>query len=154
MVEIQALTVASKSGYSRVYSDRIDTARVSRISAVLEKHLGLSFSSCDIYVNVAGGIRLNEVGIELPLALALYSALTGARLSGNMLAVGELSLAGEVRRVQHMEQRVKTAAEMGFLTMIGPAADTKRPCTHAKKGGMDLILCHTIIDVIEALGQE
>jgi len=154
MVEIQALTVASKSGYSRVYSDRIDTARVSRISAVLEKHLGLSFSSCDIYVNVAGGIRLNEVGIELPLALALYSALTGTRLSGNMLAVGELSLAGEVRRVQHMEQRVKTAAEMGFLTMIGPASDTKRPCTHAKKGGMDLILCHTIIDVIEALGHE
>ncbi len=151
MVEIQALTVPAKSGYSRVYSDKIDTARVSRVSAVLEKHLGLSFSSCDMYVNVAGGIRLNEVGIELPLALALYSALTGKRLSGNMLAVGELSLAGEIRRVQHLEKRVKTASEMGFLSMIGPAIDTTKHCVHQKKGAMDLILCRTINDVISVL---
>lgn len=147
MVEIQALTVPSKSGYSRVYSDRIDNARVSRVSAVLEKQLSLSFSSCDIYVNVAGGIRLNEVGIELPLALALYSAITGKRLSGNMVAAGELSLAGEVRSVQHFRKRVKAAAEMGFTNMIGPKTGSV-----PASPGMQTHLCRSIRDVIDTLG--
>src|SRR6056297_1073189 len=74
MVEIQALVIPAKSGYTRIYSDRIDSNRVSRIAAVLEKHLSLRSSDHDIYINVAGGIKLDEVGIELPLAVALYSA--------------------------------------------------------------------------------
>ena len=77
LVEIQSLTVPAKSGISRIYSDRIDAGRVARMAAVLEKHLGLHLAEHDIYVNVAGGIRIAEVGVELPLALALYSARTG-----------------------------------------------------------------------------
>ncbi|HTO23790.1 MAG TPA: DNA repair protein RadA, partial [Spirochaetia bacterium] len=77
LVEIQALTVPAKSGISRIYSDRIDSGRVARTAAVLEKHLGLHLAEHDLYVNVAGGIRISEVGVELPVALALYSARTG-----------------------------------------------------------------------------
>ncbi len=118
VVEIQALTVSAKSGYSRVYSDRIDSARVMRISAILEKHAGLAFAQSDIYVNVAGGIKLSEVSIELPLALALWSAYRGVSLPSDLVSFGELSLSGELRPVGFAQKRAKTAVEMGFGRML------------------------------------
>jgi DNA repair protein RadA/Sms len=120
MVEIQALVVPAKSGFSRIYSDKIDNNRVSRIAAVLEKLLSVRFSDQDIYINVAGGIRLGEVGIELPLAMALYSARTGIPVPKQAALAGEISLAGEIRPTAHMQRRVRTAAEMGFTRFIGP----------------------------------
>src|SRR6056297_1246594 len=120
MVEIQALVVPAKSGFSRIYSDKIDNNRVSRIAAVLEKLLSVRFSDQDIYVNVAGGIRLNEVGIELALATALYSARTGIPVPRDVALAGEISLAGEIRPTPHMHRRVKTAGEMGFGRFLGP----------------------------------
>ena len=120
MVEIQALTVPSKSGFSRIYSDRIDNNRVSRIAAVLEKNMSLRFADQDIYVNVAGGMKLNEVGIELALACALYSARTNIPFPKETAVAGEISLAGEIRPTAHMERRIKTAVEMGFTRFIGP----------------------------------
>jgi len=120
LVELQALVVPAKGGFSRIYSDRIDAGRVSRIAAVLEKHVGIRFSDQDIYVNVAGGIRLKEVGIELPLAIALYSARTDLPISRGTAMAGELSLAGEVRPIPHVRRRVKACREMGFTRFIGP----------------------------------
>jgi DNA repair protein RadA/Sms len=120
MVEIQALVVPAKGGFSRIYSDRIEGNRVSRIAAVLEKQLSVKFSDQDIYVNVAGGIRLNEVGIELPLATALYSARTGIPVPREVALAGEISLAGEIRPTPHMQRRVRTAGEMGFSRFLGP----------------------------------
>ena len=120
LIEIQALTVPAKGGLSRIYSDRIDSGRVSRIAAVLEKHLSIRFSDQDLYINVAGGIRINEVGIELPMALALYSARTGLSLPDDTAAAGEISLAGEIRTIPHLQRRIKTADEMGFKRIIGP----------------------------------
>jgi DNA repair protein RadA/Sms len=120
MVELQALVVPAKSGFSRIYSDKIDANRVSRVAAVLEKHLGLRFSDRDIYINVAGGIRLGEVGIELPLAVALYSARTGIAVPRELAVAGEISLAGEIRPTAHMGKRVRAAKEMGFSRFAGP----------------------------------
>jgi DNA repair protein RadA/Sms len=120
MVELQALVVPAKSGYSRIYSDKIDANRVSRVAAVLEKHLSLRFSDRDIYINVAGGIRLGEVGIELPLAVALYSARTGIAVPRELAVAGEISLAGEIRPTPHMGKRVRAAREMGFAHFAGP----------------------------------
>jgi DNA repair protein RadA/Sms len=98
LVEIQALTVPAKSGISRIYSDRIDAGRVARMAAVLEKHLGLHLAEHDIYVNVAGGLRVAEVGVELPLAMALYSARVSSPLPAATAVVGEVSLTGESAR--------------------------------------------------------
>jgi len=122
LVEIQALTVPAKSGISRIYSDRIDNGRVARMAAVLEKHLGLHLAEHDIYVNVAGGIRIAEVGVELPLALALYSARVGAPLPAHTAVTGEVSLTGEVRPVPGLEKRAKACRELGFERLVGPAA--------------------------------
>ena len=117
-VEIQALVVPAKSGYQRIYSDRIDSARVSRVAAILQKHAGLDLSDQDIYVNVAGGIRLSEVSIELALALALYSSKEDKALPGDLAAFGELSLAGEVRPVAFSARRMKSLSDMGFRNVL------------------------------------
>jgi DNA repair protein RadA/Sms len=128
LVEIQALTVPAKSGISRIYSDRIDAGRVARMAAVLEKHLGLHLAEHDLYVNVAGGIRIGEVGVELPLALALYSARTGVPLPAGTAVIGEVSLTGEVRPVSGIQKRARAARELGFGTLVGPGGvDADRP---------------------------
>jgi DNA repair protein RadA/Sms len=120
LVEIQALVVPAKGSMSRVFSDKIDSARVSRIAATLEKHLNLRLSDHDLYVNVAGGIRIAEVGVELALAGALYSAKTGLPLPEKTAITGELSLAGEVRPVRRSQSRIKTAKNLGFEQFLGP----------------------------------
>lgn len=120
MVEIQALTVPAKGSSSRVYSDRIDSQRVSRVAAVLEKHGGIRFSDQDIYINIAGGLKIGEVGIELPLALAIYSARTGLSLPAELASAGELSLAGEIRNVSHLKRRKKASKEMGYSRFYAP----------------------------------
>lgn len=120
VVEIQALTVPAKSSLNRVYSDKIDSARVSRVSAILEKRAGLRFSDQDIYINVAGGIRLTESAIDAALAVALYSARTDIPIPEQTAILGELSLAGEIRPVTKIKERIKAAKEMGFTTLIAP----------------------------------
>jgi DNA repair protein RadA/Sms len=125
LVEIQALTIPAKGTVSRVFSDKIDSGRVSRVSAALEKHLGLRLSDQDLYVNVAGGIRITEVGLELALACALYSARTGLALPAGLVVAGELSLTGEIRPVRRLAERVKTAANLGFGSFLGPEPETK-----------------------------
>jgi len=125
LVEIQALTIPAKGSISRVFSDKIDSGRVSRVSAALEKHLGLRLSDQDIYVNAAGGIRITEVGVELALACALYSARTGLALPSDMAIAGELSLTGEIRPISRQANRIKTAVNLGFTSFLGPPAEGK-----------------------------
>jgi len=125
LVEIQALTIPAKGTMSRVFSDRIDSGRVSRVSAVLEKHLGLRLSDQDLYVNAAGGIRITEVGVELALACALYSARTGLALPADLAIAGELSLTGEVRPVRRLASRVKTGVNLGYNSFLGPPLENQ-----------------------------
>jgi DNA repair protein RadA/Sms len=123
--EIQALTVTAKGGSARVYSERIDNARVQRVAAVLERHAGIRFSDQDIYVNVSGGIKLTETGIDLPLALALYSARLGQALPAGLASAGELALSGNVRDPSHKNRRAKTASDLGFNFLAPVNSKTK-----------------------------
>lgn len=127
LVEIQALTVPAKAGISRIYSEKIDSGRVARIAAVLEKRCGLRFSDQDIYVNVAGGVRLTESSIDAALAAALYSARTDLALKNQTVVFGELSLAGEIRPVTKAKNRIKAAEQLGFSQIICP--ETEADCT-------------------------
>ena len=123
VVEVQALTVPAKASMNRVYSDRVDSARVSRVAAVLEKRAGIQFSDQDIYINVAGGVRLTESAIDAALAAALYSARTNIPLPEQTVVVGELSLAGEIRPVSKLKQRLKAAKELGFSRAVAPSSE-------------------------------
>lgn len=130
LVEIQALTVAAKSSVTRVFSDKIESARVSRIAAVLEKRAGVQFSDQDIYVNVAGGVRLTESAVDLALAAALYSARTDISVPEATSFIGEISLAGEVRPVPKLKQRIKAAESLGFSRIAAP--EKMESCTEIK----------------------
>ncbi len=125
LVEIQALTVPAKASVSRIYSEKIDSGRVARVAAVIEKRCGLCFSDQDIYVNVAGGIKLSESSIDAALAAALYSARTDIAVKNGTAVFGELSLAGEVRPVTKTKQRIKAAEGLGFTSVLAPADDDK-----------------------------
>ena len=124
LVEIQALTVPAKASVSRIYSEKIDSGRVARVAAVIEKRCGLCFSDQDIYVNVAGGIKLSESSIDAALAAALYSARTDIAVKNNTAVFGELSLAGEIRPVTKTKQRIKAAESLGFTQIITPKNET------------------------------
>ncbi len=139
LVEIQALTVPAKSSISRVYSDKIDQARVARVAAVLEKKTGLHFSDQDLYINVAGGVKLSESSIDAALAAALYSARTDLPLREKTVITGELSLAGEIRPVTRLKQRIKTARDLGFSTVFAP------------EEGADALKVGTVKDLIRHL---
>lgn len=123
LVEIQALTVPAKAAVSRIYSEKIDSGRVARIAAVIEKRCGLKFSDQDIYVNVGGGVRLSESSIDSAVAAALYSARTDIPVKQNTALIGEISLAGEVRPVNKTKQRIKAAQNLGFTNVITATDD-------------------------------
>lgn len=120
LVEVQALTVPAKSSISRVFSDKVDVARISRIAAVLEKRIGIAFSDQDIYVNVAGGIRLHESASDLALAIALYSSRTDLLPNTAASYVGEISLAGEIRPVKKLAARIKISESLGLPKIYTP----------------------------------
>lgn len=120
MVEVQALTVEAKGAQSRVYSDRIESNKVSRVAAVLEKRTGVRFSDQDIYINVAGGIRVRDSAADAALAAALFSARANVPLDAFTAVIGELSLAGEIRPVRRLAQRVKAAESMGYMHVFAP----------------------------------
>ena len=130
MVEIQALVTDAKTGYTHVYSDKIDSSRVQRVAAILERHANIHLSDKDIYVNVAGGMKVNDVSAELALAMALFSAGCNVKLPEKTVCFGELSLAGEVRPVSYAEKRLKAASEMGFVKAIVPSSVKDDPKLH------------------------
>ena len=90
------------------------------LSAVLEKRMGLKFYENDVYLNVAGGIRLDEPSADLSIAMALISGITDRVIPDDLIAFGEIGLSGEVRAVSHIEYRVKEAVRLGFTKIVLP----------------------------------
>jgi DNA repair protein RadA/Sms len=124
-VEIQALVSPTAYGNPRRSANGLDYNRVSMIMAVLEKRVGVYVASQDAYVNVAGGVRLDEPAVDLGVAMALGSSFKDQGLSPNDIFIGEIGLAGEVRGVSRIEQRVKEAHKLGFTRCIIPAKNFK-----------------------------
>ena len=120
LVEVQALVCDSNLGSPRRTVTGVNPNRVSLILAVLEKRAGLHFADRDVFVNVAGGVRLDEPAADLAIALALVSSFMEAPVAPRLTAFGEIGLAGEVRGVDMVRQRVAEAAKFGFTTCILP----------------------------------
>ena len=121
LLEIQALVCRSNFGMPRRTAAGTDYNRVNLLMAVLEKRLGLPLSNYDAYVNIAGGIRINEPAVDLGIVLALVSSYKNRSVSEDVLVFGEVGLSGEVRAVNMPEQRVSEAKKLGFQTCILPA---------------------------------
>ena len=127
-VEVQALVVPAQRASPRIVSDRIDGGRVARIAAVLQRSVQVPFLDRDIYMNVAGGLRLRDVAADLPIALALYGARTELTPAATLAAFGEITLAGQVRRAVGTERRLRAAAGLGIPTVLAPGP---LPADHA-----------------------
>lgn len=128
LVEIQALVVRLATGATpRRQVVGWDGGRLAQLLAVLEARAGLSFSSCEVYLNVAGGLRIADPAADLAAAAALVSALADAPLPVDMVALGEVALSGEVRPAAHAALRLKEAAKLGFGHALVPARGEAAP---------------------------
>jgi DNA repair protein RadA/Sms len=114
LVEIQALVSRSSFGYPQRLATGIDAKRLSIIIAVLEKRCGHDLSGDDIFVNVVGGLRLDEPAVDLAVALAIVSSFRNRPIEGKTVAMGEIGLGGEVRPVSQVERRIAEARSLGF----------------------------------------
>lgn len=121
MVEIQALITPTSFGNPRRTANGIDHNRVSLLMAVLEKRVGLLLQTQDAYLNVAGGVRLDEPAIDLAVAVSIASSFRDRPTNPGDVIIGEVGLTGEVRRVSRIEQRVHEAVKLGFSRVILPA---------------------------------
>ncbi len=125
LAEIQALATATGFGNPRRMSTGFDYNRMNLIIAVLEKRAGYYFSNTDAYINVIGGLRLDETAVDLAVAMALVSSLKDVPIADDAIAFGEIGLAGEIRSVNHAQQRVNEAVRLGFKRIIVPAHNAK-----------------------------
>lgn len=121
-VEVQALVVASSAPQPRRVVNGVDSSRVAMLLAVLERRCGLPLSNFDVYVSTVGGIRLTEPGADLAIALAIASARREKALDAHLAAIGEISLAGEIRGVAGSPQRASEARRLGYRTLVDSGA--------------------------------
>ena len=150
LVEIQALVAPSALGTPRRAVVGWDSARLSMILAVLEARCGVAFGMNDIYLNVAGGLRISEPAADLAVAAALLSALSGEPAPADAVFFGEIGLAGEVRNISQAEPRLKEAAKLGFARAYTPQARGKSGGT----AGLKRTEINQLVDLLPLFANE
>jgi DNA repair protein RadA/Sms len=148
LVEVQALVVATQYGTARRVATGVDYNRISVLVAMLEKRLGIQMAGCDIYVNTAGGLEINEPGCDLGIFASILSSMRNRPQTPHTVLLGELSLSGDVRPISQAHLRVREAASMAFRKCILPAGNL--PLVDPVSG-IDLIPVKTVGEISEVL---
>ena len=148
LIEIQALVCHTNLPMPRRTTAGTDFNRVNLLLAVLEKRAGMQMSSCDVYVNIAGGIRMTEPAIDLGLILALVSSYKDIAIDEKTIAFGEVGLSGEIRSVNMAQQRVQEAKKLGFETVLMPRVSMK---ALQKTDGIHIVGLETVWDAVQYL---
>lgn len=148
LLEVQALVCHSNFGIPRRTAAGTDFNRVNLLMAVLEKRVGLQMGACDAYVNIAGGIKMNEPAIDLGIVLALVSSYKNRPIDEKTICFGEVGLSGEVRAVNMVEQRVSEAKKLGFTTCILPEVSKN---AIKEIGGIQLVGVKNVKDAINCV---
>lgn len=148
LLEIQALICHSYFNNPRRTATGTDFNRVNLLMAVLEKRIGMQLLDCDAYVNIAGGIRMNEPAIDLGIVLAIMSSKLDLTIDEKTICFGEVGLSGEVRGVSMAEQRVAEAAKLGFEVCILPKVSLP---SVGKKYAMKLIGVANVREALDAI---
>lgn len=149
LAEVQGLVATSNYGNARRMSTGFDYNRMSMLLAVLEKRSGYFFSNCDAYINVVGGLRLDEPATDLSVALALISSLKDTPIRDDTLVIGEIGLGGELRTVSYCEQRIKEAERLGFNRVIIPRHNLKT-LSDGFKGNIEIVGAKNVNEAFEA----
>ncbi len=126
LAEVQALVTKTSFNVPRRTSDGFDFNRAALLLAVAEKRAGLKLSTFDAYINVIGGLHLDEPGADLPVALAVASSYRDAPIPDDLVAIGEIGLTGEIRSVSNLNQRLTEVARLGFKKCILPKKTTEK----------------------------
>jgi DNA repair protein RadA/Sms len=150
LAEVQGLVSPTGFGNPRRMSTGFDYNRLSLILAVLEKRAGYLFSNLDTYVNVVGGLWLDEPAMDLPVALALISGLKDVVVSSDTVAFGEIGLTGEIRAVSNADLRVSEAARMGFRRVLLPHHNLS---SIAKRDDIEIVGVKTVREAFEEMQQ-
>ena len=152
LAEVQGLVTQTGYGNARRMSTGFDYNRLSLLLAVLEKRVGFHFSAFDAYVNIVGGLKLQEPAVDLPVVLSLISSMKDTVIREDVIAFGEIGLAGEVRTVVNAESRVLEAARLGFKRCIIPIHNVESLSDKAKSS-IEVIGVRTIKKAFEAATQ-
>ena len=147
LVEFQALVAPSAYGTPRRAVVGWDSGRLAMVLAVLESRCGLGFGNRDVYLNVAGGLRISEPAADLAAAAALASSALDLALPQDCVVFGEISLSGEVRSVSRTETRLKEAAKLGFRRALGPAAS-------AEGAALPMVGVGRLTDAVRRIGED
>jgi len=148
LIEVQALVTPTSYGMPQRNTTGFDYRRLSLLLAVLEKRVGLRLGSQDVFVNIAGGVRIDEPAVDLGIATSITSSLRDIPVDSSSVAVGEIGLGGEIRTVGHVEKRVQEAAKLGFKKVIIPHNNLKRV---KGQDGIEIIGVHTVNEAMEQL---
>ena len=146
IAEIQALSVKSFTPSPRRTSNGIDYNRMYMLLAVLEKRMGLNMGALDVYLNVVGGLRLDEPAADMAIALAIVSSIKDKPIPDKLVAIGEIGLAGECRSVTNIDARIGEAVRLGFNTIIVPKRDYI--ASRHDNESVNIIPARSIMDVI------
>ncbi len=149
LIELQALTTFSVFGIPRRNANGIDYNRLTLLMAVLEKRANMQLGNQDVYLNIVGGIRVNEPALDLASVLAVASSFKNISIKEDVVAIGEVGLTGEVRSVNMIEKRIKEAEKLGYKTCIIPESNKK---LLKEKYKLDIIGAKNIIDAMKYLG--
>ena len=147
MIEIQALVCRSNFGIPRRQTTGMDYNRVNLLMAVIEKRAGLNIGDHDAYVNIAGGLKINEPSLDLATVMAIVSSFRNKAVDEKTVIFGEVGLSGEVRAVSQAEQRVAEAGKLGFTTVVLPASNLSDRLK--KIDGIEIIPVSNIKDALD-----
>jgi DNA repair protein RadA/Sms len=155
LVEIQALSTTTSFGYPKRTASGFDLNRLNLLVAVLQKRCGLNLSTQDIFLNIAGGISIKEPACDLAVCLSIFSTFRNKNISENVVILGEVGLAGEVRSVNNIEKRLLEAEKLGFKTAIIPKSKNNAPYHRslktADKKGINIISVASVKEAIEKI---
>jgi len=146
LVEVQSLVNKTQNSMVQRVANGIDLNRLHMILAVIEKRLQASFGSSDIFVSVAGGIRITEPAADLGLALSIVSNESNRPMPDGLIVIGELGLAGEVRRVSQLERRLQEAARHGLTRALIPAG-----ARAGRHSGLDVVEVRSLAEAVSAV---
>ena len=149
VLEVQALSTPTVFGMPRRNANGIDYNRLTLLMAVLEKRAGMNLGSQDVYINLVGGIKVNEPALDLGVVLAAASSFKNISIKEDVVVIGEVGLTGEIRSVNMIEKRIKEAEKLGYKTCIIPESNKKLLKENFK---LDIIGAKNIIDAMKYLG--
>lgn len=146
LIEVQALVTSSNYGIPQRTSMGFDYKKLSIIVAVLEKKLGLHLNKYDIFLNIAGGVKIEEPAIDLAVAMSIYSSFRDIPVDSNTVLIGEVGLSGEVRTISYPERRINEAAKLGFKKLLVPKGNLKN--LDLKRSDVNIIGVDKLSDAI------